>query len=117
MLAAEKDLAGVYVGKWSGASGTAGDCRMDLKLTGGKLTPNVMFTMGSTEVKTTVTYIAVDGLKIVMKYEFDLGGARLESTAHATLKGETLEGTYTTKSVADGSRVDEGQWKAQRSER
>ena len=61
---------------------------MDLKLTGGKLTPNVMFTMGSTEVKTTVTYVAVDGLKIEMKYEFDLGGARLESTAHAAIRSK-----------------------------
>src|SRR5713101_2121614 len=100
---AEKDLAGVYVGTWSGVSGAAGDFRITLKLTHGKLTPDVMFTMGSTEVKTKVTRVAVDGLKLEMKYEFDLGGNRLESTIHGTLSGEVLEGRYSTKSVADGS--------------
>ena len=40
------------VGTWSGVSGAAGDFRITLKLTAGKLTPDVMFTMGSTEVKT-----------------------------------------------------------------
>jgi hypothetical protein len=68
-----------------------------------------MFTMGSTEVKTKVTHIAVHGLKLEMKYELDLGGSRLESTIHGTLSGETMEGKYITKWVADGSPVDEGE--------
>ena len=93
----EKELAGVYTGTWSGVSGTAGDFRITLTLTQGKLAPDVMFTMGSTEVKTKVTHIAVDGLKLEMKYEFDLGGNRLESTIHGTLRGETMDGKYTTK--------------------
>ena len=111
---AEKDLAGVYSGTWSGVSGTAGDFRITLTLVDGKLTPDVMFTMGSTEVRTKVTHIAVDGLKLEMKYEFELGGNRLESTIRGTLSGETMEGKYTTKSVADGSPADEGEWKAKR---
>ena len=113
LSAAEKDLAGIYVGAWSGSSGAAGDFRIQLTLAGGKLTPDVMFTMGSTEVKTKVTHIAVDGMKLEMKYEFDLGN-RLESTIRGTLSGETLEGRYTTKSVADGSPADDGEWKAKR---
>ncbi|SRR6266540_3823962 len=110
----EKELAGVYTGAWSGASGTAGEFRITLTLAGGKLKPDVMFTMGSTEVKTKVTHIAVDGMKLEMKYEFDLGGNRLESTIKGILSGETMEGRYSTKSVADGSPVDEGEWKAKR---
>jgi hypothetical protein len=110
----EKELAGVYTGAWSGASGTAGDFRITLTLAGGKLKPDVIFTMGSTEVKTKVTHIAVDGMKLEMKYEFDLGGNRLESTIRGTLSGETMEGKYSTKSVADGSQADEGEWKAKR---
>jgi hypothetical protein len=113
-FAAERDFAGVYIGKWSGATGTAGDFRMAFTLADGKLTPDVMFTMGSTEVKTKVTHLAVDGLKIEMKYQFDLGGSRLESTIRGRLRGETMEGKYTTKSVADGSPADEGEWKAKR---
>ncbi len=114
LFAGEKDLAGVYTGKWSGASGAAGDFRIALALADGKLKPDVMFTMGSTEVKTKVTHIAVDGMKLEMKYEFDLNGVRLESTIHGTLGGEVLEGRYSTKSVADGSAADEGEWKATR---
>ena len=114
LFAAEKDLAGVYTGKWSGASGAAGDFRIELTLSDGKLAPDVMFTMGSTEVKTKVTHVAVDGLKLEMKYEFDLNGVRLESIIRRTLSGEVLEGRYSTKSVVDGSAADEGEWKATR---
>jgi hypothetical protein len=53
-------------------------------------------------------------MKLELKYEFDLNGVRLESTIHGTLSGEALEGSYSTKSVADGSAADEGQWKATR---
>ena len=42
----EKELAGVYTGTWSGASGSAGDFRITLTLTAGKLAPDVIFTMG-----------------------------------------------------------------------
>jgi len=112
-FAADK-LAGVYVGKWSGASGAAGDFRISLTAAHGKLTPDVMFTMGSTEVKTKVTHVAVDGSTLEMKYEFDLDGNRLESTIHGTLTGGTLQGKYSTKTVADGSPVDEGEWQAKR---
>ena len=73
-----------------------------------------MFTMGSTEVKTKVTHVAVNGMKLEMKYEFDLNGVRLESTLRGTLNGEVLQGRYSTKSVADGSAADEGEWKATR---
>jgi len=112
-FAADK-LAGVYVGKWSGASGAAGDFRISLTAADGKLTPDVMFTMGSTEVKTKVTHFAVNGMKLEMKYEFDLNGVRLESTLRGTLSGEVLEGRYSTKSVVNGSAADEGEWKATR---
>jgi len=114
LFAAEKDLAGVYTGKWSGSSGAAGDVRIALTLSDGRLKPNVMFTMGSTQVKTKVTRVAVDGMKLEMKYEFDLNGVRLESTIRGTLSGEVLEGRYSTKSLADGSAADEGEWKATR---
>src|SRR5947209_1199425 len=117
LVAADKDLAGIYVGKWSGVSGAAGDFRIALTLRDSKLAPDVMFTMGSTEVKTKVTHIAVDGLKLEMKYEFDLNGNRLESTIHGTLSGETLQGRYTTKSVEDGQPADAGEWKAERTAR
>jgi len=113
LFAAEKDLAGVYTGKWSGASGAAGDVRIALALSDGKLAPDVRFTMGSTEVKTKVTHV-VDGMKLEMKYEFDLNGVRLESTIRGTLSGEVLEGRYSTKSVVNGSAADEGEWKATR---
>jgi hypothetical protein len=54
----------------------------------------------------------VDGSKIEIVYDFDLGDVKLQSTATGELKGKVLEGSYKTKSLADGSAVDEGTWKA-----
>src|SRR5260370_7275674 len=84
LFAGEKDLAGVYTGKWSGASGAAGDFRTALALSDGKIEPDVMFTMGSTEVKTKVTHIAVDAMNPAIKYQFDLNGFRLQPPPQGT---------------------------------
>jgi hypothetical protein len=113
LAAAEKDFAGVWTGKWSGIAG-AGDFRIALTLADGKLKPDVMFTMGSIEVKTKVTHIAVEGSKLEMKYEFDLEGSHLESTIQGTLNGTVLEGSYSTKALPGGSTADQGEFKASR---
>ena len=55
-------------------------------------------------------YIRKGGRLLV--YEFDLGDVKLQSTAIGDLNGKALEGTYKTKSLGDGSAVDEGTWKA-----
>ena len=80
----------------------------------GKPRCEVSFGFGDAVVKTKVTYLAIDGAKVHVKYEFDLQGNKLESTVTGELTGDTLSGKYSTKVVADGAAVDEGEWKAKR---
>lgn len=110
--AAAADLAGTYKGTWSG-----GQANGDISFTfhpndGGSPKADVSFTIQGQDVKCTVTSMKVDGSKIELVYDFDLGDVKLQSTLSGQLNGKTLEGTYKTKSVGDGSAVDEGTWKA-----
>lgn len=106
-------LAGTYSGTWSGSSGASGDFHISLTAAeNGEWKSEVMFTFGGTDVKTKVTSVKVDGTKLTVAYQFDLQETRLESTVTGQLNGRNLEGTYSTKVVADGSAVDEGTWKA-----
>ncbi len=113
LSAAAADLAGTYKGTWSGGQ-ASGEITLTFRSAdgGGTPTANVSFAMGGEEVKCTVTSVKVDGSKVEVVYQFDLGDTKLQSTASGELKGNTLEGTYKTKSLADGSAVDEGTWKA-----
>ena len=105
-------LAGTYTGTWSGSSGASGDFHISLTAgENGEWKSDVAFTFGGTDVKTKVTSVKVDGTKVTIVYQFDLQETRLESTATGQLNGNKLDGTYSTKVVADGSAVDEGTWK------
>ena len=107
---AAADVAGTYKGSWSG--GANGDFRLKLEQTpGGEWKADIVFTMGTDEVKTKIKSVKVDGSKVDIVYDFDLQGNALESTVAGELTGKTMEGTYKTKTVADGSPVDEGTWK------
>ena len=108
-------LAGNYKGTWTG--GGSGDIRISLQPgDGGEWKSTVTFTFDGSEVQTKVTSVKVEGSKVKIVYTFDLQGNVLESTVNGEIKGRTLEGTYSTKAVADGSAVDEGTWKATASE-
>ena len=78
----------------------------------GKWQCEVMFTMGERKVETTVKTLRVGEKTIEVSYEFDLGDSRLMSTINGDLTDNKLEGRYQTKSVPDGTPVDEGVWKA-----
>ena len=107
---AAADLGGTYKGSWSGAA--SGDFRLKLEQNpGGDWTADIVFTMGTDEVKTKIKSVKVEGNKVDIVYVFDLQGNALESTVSGQLTGKTMEGTYKTKTVADGSPVDEGTWK------
>jgi hypothetical protein len=79
---------------------------------GGEWNAEVSFNLAGEDVKGKISSVQVDGAKVKVVYQFDLQGTALESTATGELKGNTLEGVYRTKAVADGSPVDEGTWKA-----
>ncbi len=115
---AEAPWAGVYQGDWaSDASGVRGGFRMTLKAAGeGKWLGEVTFTIAEMEFKTTVKSLKIEGTKIEMSYEYELGdgAGRLMSTITGGLEGAKVEGRYQAKSVPDGGVVDEGVWKAAR---
>ena len=106
------DLAGTYKGSWTGGQAD-GDITMTFR-SGDDGAPkiDVSFTIAGQDVKCNVTSLKVDGSKMEVVYDFDLGDVKLQSTATGQLNGKALEGTYKTKSLADGSAVDEGTWKA-----
>jgi len=108
---AAADITGTYKGSWSGAANGDFSLKLD-PAENGQWKADVVFTMGSDEVKTKVKSVKVDGSKIDIIYDFDLQGTALESTISGQLTGKVLEGTYKTKTVAEGSPVDEGTWKA-----
>jgi hypothetical protein len=104
--------AGTYSGTWSGSSGTSGDFHISLAAAeNGEWKSEVAFSLGGTDVKTKVTSVKVDGTKVAVVYQFGLQDTKLESTVTGQLNGKNLEGTYSTKVVADGSAVDEGTWR------
>jgi hypothetical protein len=111
------DLAGTYKGSWTGGAGANGDFRV--VLTPGESDAwkaDVTFTFNGDEVKTKIVSVKAEGSKIEIVYDFDLGGNAIRSTVTGTVKGASLEGTYVSKAVADGSPVDEGTFKAARVE-
>ena|ERR1700730_18439371 len=111
ILLVAADIGGTYKGSWSGAAN--GDFRLKLEPAGnGDWNAEVVFTIGTDEVKTKVKSVKVDGSKIDIVYTFDLQGTALQSGVTGQLTGKTLEGTYKTTAVADGAPVDEGSWKA-----
>ncbi len=112
LAASAADLAGTYKGSWTGGAAN-GDISMSFtKGDDGGWKSDVSFTISGQDVKCKVKSVKVDGAKVEVVYDFSLGDATLESTATGELKGKTLEGAYKTKSVDDGSGVDEGTWKA-----
>src|SRR5579884_2545859 len=108
LTASAADLSGTYKGTWSGGQAN-GDITMTFRATAeGPAKADVSFTISGQDVKCNVKSVKMDGSKLEIVYEFDLGDIKLQSTATGEVKDKVLEGTYKTKSLADGSAVDEG---------
>jgi len=111
VVATPNDVAGKFVGTWSGSSG-GGDIRLSLGAgSDGKWKCSVTFTFGGEEVKTTVKSVKVEGNVIEVQYEYDIGGT-MRTTIKGRVTGRSLEGTYQAAMAPDGSTVDEGTIKA-----
>jgi hypothetical protein len=103
--------AGKYSGTWAGATSDGGIKIELLKPSSGNWDANVSFTMGGQEVKCKTASVKVDGSKLELVYDFNLGAdIQLRSTVTGTIDGEKMEGAYTTRS-GDGNTVDQGTWK------
>ena len=110
---ADEAIQGNYVGDWSGSAGGSGAIKMLIEWESGKPKCTVSFTYAGSEIKTNMTLCKVEGTKIEAQYDYDFSGNRLQSTIHGEKKGAGLAGTYQAKALADGSPVDEGEWKAE----
>ena len=104
-LAVAQSISGSYKGVWAGAA-SGGDFHLTLH---GPVSAEVGFTIEGQEVPCKVISLKIDGASLEMVYEFELQGMKLQSATKGTLKGKTLEGTYTTS--AGDSPVDQGTWK------
>jgi hypothetical protein len=112
LSASAAGLNGTYKGTWSGSNGGG-----DLVITvdsrdSSHPKAEVSFTLAGQDVKCSVTSASVKGPKINVTYKFEIDGNELQSSVGGELQGNTLQGGYTTKAVADGSEVDSGTWKA-----
>ena len=107
---AEDSIRGDYEGDC--ASGAGGSFKLSIAAENGTPKCTVIFSYAGEELQTHVTLCKIDGLNIEAQYDFDLGGNRLQSTIHGQLKDNLLSGKYETKALADGSAVDQGDWKA-----
>lgn len=108
---ASSNPAGHYTGTWTGMNS---DGTINIALTpaqtAGDWTADVTFTLGDQEVKCKTVRIKIDGEKLDLAYEFNVGGLQATSTVAGKFDGSKLEGTYTTKS-SEGAAVDQGTFK------
>ena len=111
LLAAQDTIVqGTYKGQWTGST-ASGDIHMTFRDAGdGKLTPEVGFTLGGTDVICKVLSFKIDGANFKVVYEFDAQGTMLQSALESTVKGKSIEGTY--KTTAGDQAVDNGTFKA-----
>src|SRR5713226_1549659 len=86
LCASAADLNGAYKGTWSGGQ-ASGDITMTLRTADGATKADVSFAFGGQDIKCNVTSVKVDGSKIEIVYDFDLGDVKLQSTATGELKG------------------------------
>jgi hypothetical protein len=101
--------AGTYNGTWVGMQSDGG-IKIVLAQAQGEWTADVSFTFGGQEVKCKTVRIKVDGDKLDLAYEFNIGGLQATSTVAGKFDGDKLEGKYSTKS-AEGADVDQGTFK------
>src|ERR1700749_1101956 len=83
------DISGTYKGTWTGGMAN-GDITMTFTAgADGAPKADVTFTIQGQDVKCNVTSLKVDGSKIEVTYDFDLGDTKLQSTATGTIDGKS----------------------------
>ena len=73
---------------------------------------NVVFTLGTSDVKTTIKRVKTDGDSVEIAYEFDVQGNLLTSTLSGKREGSKLDGKYRTVVSGGDDQVDNGTFSA-----
>jgi hypothetical protein len=113
-FAADRDLAGGYIGEWkSGSSGNGGAIRFTLEPAGDARKGTVSFSLDGAEVPCTIRTLKLQDGKIELVYDFEVQNTGLRSSLKGTGTASEFRGTYET-ATADGQGVDAGTWTAKR---
>jgi hypothetical protein len=100
-FAADRALAGKYVGEWkSSSSGNGGALRFSLDSSGDTWTCEASFALDGADVKTVMREVKVQETKVDFSYDFQLQGATLRSHLIGEWNGTTFRGQYETKLAA-----------------
>ncbi|MCC7153577.1 MAG: hypothetical protein IT161_03320 [Bryobacterales bacterium] len=107
--------AGKYEGDWTSAGGSqSGALRVTLAEDDGKWKAEASFSYDGDEVPCKVTRIEMDGARMLLAYQFDLGGYSLVSTLTGQAGGDTLSGKYETVTAEGAQPVDSGTFRTTR---
>ena len=101
---------GPFAGKWTS---TRSDSHGNITITL-KPEPAVTFTLNGEEVKTTVSNAKISDDGFEMDWNFTLSGYKLRSSAKAKVIDGKIEGEYRTRTVDEGTTIDEGKFEANR---
>jgi hypothetical protein len=113
--ASEPSVAGQYVGTWNGSGDRSGKLRLKLKQDGATWTAEASFTFDNAEVPAVMKQVEVDGSKVQVVFDWDIRGSLGQSKLTGELKGDTLGGTFDSKSRDGSSDTSQGTWKVTRS--
>lgn len=107
--------SGKYEGDWTSTNGSqSGALRLSLSEEGGRWKAEASFSFDGGDVPCTVTRVEVDGAKMVVAYQFDLGGYKLLSTLTGEVAEDVLAGRYETKPIDGAQQIDAGTFKTKR---
>ena len=110
--AARTSVAGQYKGEWKSSAETAGELTIKLKQEGATWSAEAMFTFEQADVRTKMKTVEIEGAKVVLVFDWEIQGTPGESTITGELSGDTLQGTFETKSREGSTK---GTWKVKRS--
>lgn len=115
VLTLNLQTSGKYDGTWSSTNGSqSGDLHITLSEDGAKWNAEASFAFEGEDIPCKVTRVEVAGTKMVLAYQFDLGGYRLLSTLTGDFASSTVSGKYDTKTVENSQPIDAGTFTATR---
>ena len=110
--AAKSSVAGQYKGEWKSSAEANGELNIKLKQEGATWSAEAMFTFERADVPTKMKSVEIDGTKVVLVFDWEIQGTPGQSRIMGELSGDTLQGTFETKSPEGPSK---GTWKVKRS--